>query len=1024
MNTSKIIGIILFLCGTATNLHAQTEIKGQVIDNTGSIPDALVSLNEQKVKTGLDGAFNFQVKTTGTYILKITTSEYSEFIDTLEIKTLKPLNLGKINIEKGSKQAQIEEVVINHKMEEGNGKANVLQKNENTIGNIEYVGDGEQVAYNAADNLQKMPAVTIQKDQGEGRYMSVRGTPTNWNSSLINGDRLPVADENSETRTMAFDVISSDLLEYIKVAKAITPDMEGDAIGGSVNFITKTAPDSSILRINLMGGYGSQAQKPIYNGNILYGLRTKNKKFGMLFNFSSYVRNWGTDNFEVVYGSNYNHGLNRLELRDYKGLRTTLSGNLALDYRFNNKGSIYLKGLIGSFTDNEYNMKTRYNYAIGAGSTIMLQHIHSISSSLLYGGELGINLPLGKKVTFNAKASTYSNQYGFKNIPYKGKDSRNGYMVVNFEKFNVHFKDQIYVDKYGNSYRQDQNGNPIDANGGTINDPSLELMRVKLIGKDNPFGDGDSWNNIQPIIQGSNSAGDYEFSGAYTELNNTWEKDPLIASSDISIAVNKNLNLKFGGKFRYKDGYRSLSLINYWQNFNTFSNPIKLVSFPHSDLNLNGGFLQELGQPYKGTFMPFMNQDLIDQFVQNMGDTLRTEPMTPAHHNYYEFIGSTYSYQEYAEAAFGMAEWNISPKFTLIGGLRIEATQLTMEADSVLNGPNDWFLANIYNVPDKGYEVVPIDNDPYQNSGYELISQYTVAYPVVKSKLKNSYISPLPMLHLRYDPDKNTVVRFALTRTYRRPNFIETKPGSPIIDYTNLEFNRGNPNLKPSYAWNMDLSYEYYMKDASLFTVGLFGKRITDHIYRTITADIDPQLGIIYKSYLNATSPIYLSGIEINIKKKFSFLPGILKNFGVDGNFTYSYSRMQIPGRSFKQALPMQPPKLFNAALFYEGKRGLKARMALNYTDGYLMEVNTAAVTDNSGQIRLLHDNTDYDVFLRYKWSLDFSLSYTINKHIAIYTELANILNQPFYVYRGQEWRPMQVEYYSLKSTLGIKLNF
>lgn len=1016
---------LLFFLLVGQISFCQNTITGEVRDKTGPIPDVPITLNGTSFKqlSNLDGKFEFKNIPNGVYYLVIQSSEYPIYKDTLKIDNQEKINLGKIFLDANESNHEIDEVIVSGKMSEGSNKANKIQKDENVIGNVEYVGNGEQVAYNAADNLQKMPAVTVQKDQGEGRYMSVRGTPTDWNSSMLNGDRLPVADENSETRTMAFDVISSDLLDYIKVAKALTPDMEGDAIGGSVNFITKTSPDSTELKINLMGGYNAQSQLPIYNGNFFFGTRSKNKKFGFLINGSAYVRNWGTDNFEVVYGSNYNQGINRLELRDYTGIRSTYSGNIALDYAFTPTNKIYFKSMIGRFTDDEYDMKTRYNYAIGAGSTIMLQHIHSVQQSLLYGGELGTELKLGKKLFFDAKVAFYSNEYGYGKVPFKSKDPRNGFLVQNFEKFNVHFKDQIYIDKNGNAYRQDQNGNPIDGSGNVINDPSLELARVKLIGKDNPFGDGDSWNNIQPQIQGSNSPDDYEFSGAYTELNTTWEKDPLIVNANFKYEASKNLNLKVGGKARYKEGYRSLSLHNWYQDFNTYSDPLKITNYPTAALNLNGGFLQELGQPYAGTFMPFLQKDQIDQLIGQLGDTLREEPMTVAHHDYYEFVGSTYSYTEAAEAVYAMAEWKIKPRLTLIGGIRLEATQLRMEADSVLNGENDWYLANIYKINDK-YEAVAIDNDPYAGSGLTPVVQYTVAYPVIKSTLKRNYIAPLPMLHLRFDQNDNTVWRAAVTRTYRRPNFIETKPGTAVIDYTNLEFNQGNPNLKPAFSWNMDLSYEHYMKNAGLFSVGLYGKIITDHIYRTITADIDPQLGIIYKSYQNAEKPVYVAGIEINGKKKFDFLPGFLKNLGTDANLTLTYSQMQIPGRSFKQALPMQPPVLVNFALFYEGSKGLKIRGALNYTAGFLMEVNTSAVSEDGETIRLLHDDTDYDVFMRYKWSLDVSASYKLTKYMLIYSELSNLLNQPLYIYRGEEFRPMQVEYYSIRATLGVKFNF
>ncbi len=1019
--------VIAFFLGVSSSLLAQTgSVSGSVSDGEETIPGATVVIlnTEFKIRTDFDGEFQFKNVPVGDYELKINSAFLEEKIVSFTVNEGETTKLGKIQLEPEKDTQNMGPVFVSRKQKDGDGKANKLQKNESTIGNVEYVGDGEQVAYNAADNLQKMPAVTVRQDQGEGRYMSVRGTPTNWNSTLINGDRLPVADEESETRTMAFDVLSSDLLEYIKVAKAITPDIEGDAIGGSVNFITKSSPDSNEVRLNIMSGYNAQSQRPIYNGNIFVGRRSKDQKFGFLLNASTYVRNYGTDNFEVVYGSNFNHGLNRLELRDYTGVRSTYSGNIALDYTFDKGHKLFFKGMGGYFTDDEWNMNTRYNYAIGAGSTIMLQHIHSKAESLLYGGELGGEFSLSEKLDLDFKLSHYSNRFGFGPVPFDRGDERNGYLVMNFEKFNVQFKDQIYLDKFGNSYLADDNGNPIDDQGNIVNDPSLELARVKLIGPDNPRG-GDPWNGIQPIVGGTNQLADYEFSGAYTELNETWERDPYVASINVSFEPNNKIFFKAGGKVRSKEGYRSLSLFDWHQNFNVHSSALLLQNYPHALNDYNGGFLQELGRPYEGRFLPFMERDYIDGFIASLGDTLREEPMTAAHHEYYEFIGSTYSYSEMAQAGYVMADYQLNKKWSFIGGIRIEATQLKMEADTIYDGDDDWFLAHVYDVPGEGYQVVDINNDPYDALGYDRVLEYTVGYPVEKVQLHLNYIAPLPMLHVRYDQNKNTVWRGAITRTYRRPNFIETKPGSPVIDFTNLEFNQGNPGLKPSFSWNLDLSYEKYMPNAGLFSIGFFGKRIEDHIYRTITADIDPQLGIIYKSYQNADQAVYVGGVEVNAKKKFDSLTGVWSNFGVDVNFTYTYSEMQIPGRSFSQSLPMQPSLLFNAALVFDHQdSGVKASVSANYTGGYLMEINTSAILNASQELKLLHDNTDYDVFMRDRWIMNASASWQVNKAFQIYAEASNLLNTPFYIYRGQEFRPMQVEYYSVRATLGMKFKF
>ena len=95
--------------------------------------------------------------------------------------------------------------------------------------------------------------MSISKDQGEGRYVIVRGTEPRLNSMMIDGERIPSPDPL--IRQVALDVVPSDLLQAIEVSKALTPDMDGDSIGGSVNLVMKQAPEKFRLFGGIGGGY-------------------------------------------------------------------------------------------------------------------------------------------------------------------------------------------------------------------------------------------------------------------------------------------------------------------------------------------------------------------------------------------------------------------------------------------------------------------------------------------------------------------------------------------------------------------------------------------------------------------------------------------------------------------------------------------------------------------------------------------------------------------------------------------------
>ena len=131
---------------------------------------------------------------------------------------------------------------------------------------------------NASDVVARVPGASIVRNKGEGSHISLRGTPLDWTATFLNGDRLPVADEENPTRSFEFEILPADMIEYVFVTKSTTPDMESDQIGGCINFIPRTIIQQKTFKLNVAGGYNTLAQKPIGTLNFLYGNTSKNKK--------------------------------------------------------------------------------------------------------------------------------------------------------------------------------------------------------------------------------------------------------------------------------------------------------------------------------------------------------------------------------------------------------------------------------------------------------------------------------------------------------------------------------------------------------------------------------------------------------------------------------------------------------------------------------------------------------------------------------------------------------------------------
>ncbi|MFA6059181.1 MAG: carboxypeptidase-like regulatory domain-containing protein [Taibaiella sp.] len=260
--TKKIFSVLI-ICFLPLSLFAQLfTVKGTVVDNGETLPGIVINLVGQPYNTitDYDGRFELTNIPPGDYILRVSSLGHEPFQKNLELK--ENLDLGIIALTRQT----LNEVKVVGNIKGTETKALNMMKASNVFANIVSAeGVAKLPDRNVAEAVQRLPGVVMESDQGEGRFISFRGTPSDWSAALVNGSRMPVADEDSKTRAMNFDIFPSSLVDYIVVSKTLSPDMEGDAIGGSANFITKGAPVKKTIQASLGGGYNAQAQKPVYN---------------------------------------------------------------------------------------------------------------------------------------------------------------------------------------------------------------------------------------------------------------------------------------------------------------------------------------------------------------------------------------------------------------------------------------------------------------------------------------------------------------------------------------------------------------------------------------------------------------------------------------------------------------------------------------------------------------------------------------------------------------------------------------
>lgn len=353
-----------FVCAVclAAPLAAQTgTIAGQVTDSTGgALPGAQVSVEGSPLTavTDVAGSYRLVRVPAGPQILTVSYFGFQPQTVPVEVPAGESLRQD-VRVDLVPVEGETLTVTAEPILE---GQARALNQQKNAI-NIKNVVAADQIGQfpdlNAAEATQRIPGVSIQRDQGEGRYVLIRGTEARLNSTTLNGERIPAPE--GDVRNVALDVIPSDLLEAIEVSKALTPDMDGDAIGGTVNLITKIAPDTPRLGLDLGLGYNDLMEDTGYKAGFVYGRRSGGR-LGLLLAGSALETDRGSDNFEAEYDDG---DLDTLETRDYTITRERYGATAALDYAPSARSSWFARGIWNRFDDQEYRRATIYGVGDG-----------------------------------------------------------------------------------------------------------------------------------------------------------------------------------------------------------------------------------------------------------------------------------------------------------------------------------------------------------------------------------------------------------------------------------------------------------------------------------------------------------------------------------------------------------------------------------------------------------------------------------------------------------------------------------
>jgi len=260
-----------------------------------------------------------------------------------------------------------EEVVV-YAQAIGQARAIREQLSSNTIVNVVSEARLRELPdANAAESIGRLPGVSILRDAGEGQKVAIRGMGPRYSSITIDGNKIPGTDGD---RSVDLSMISPEMLSGIEVYKSIRPDMDADAIGGSVNFRMGGAPSETLYRVNVEGGYNNQLEGiGNYAASISGSQRFFKNRLGIMLSANAEQ----VDRSAQILGSGYRilrdaredepHApieVTSLNLTDRQSTRQRLGGGISMDWKLPN-GSIFMNNVFNQQDREDFSHVRRYS---------------------------------------------------------------------------------------------------------------------------------------------------------------------------------------------------------------------------------------------------------------------------------------------------------------------------------------------------------------------------------------------------------------------------------------------------------------------------------------------------------------------------------------------------------------------------------------------------------------------------------------------------------------------------------------
>src|SRR6267143_265479 len=836
---------------------------------------------------------------------------------------------------------------------------------------------------NIADAVGRVPSVSLERDEGEGKYVQIRGTEPRLSSVTVNGVNLPSPE--GAVRNIKLDAVPADLVERIEVFKTLSADQDADGIGGTVNLVTRTAGERPFYALGGTGGYN-----PIQNGygrggfSGTFGQRFGvSKKFAFLLNGTFDKTNRGIDDLEPGQATGVDPATGRNvafanaeDRRSYNYYRTRYGFSTGIDYNIKPGTSVYAKGLYSDFHD----YGETWVYTPNAGNTIK-----SVSPD---GSQITFESPMECQAINRADPTANCSPGSYQYRHYIRRPDQQVYSFLTGARHDL--SSTLITYEFAASRSHNIGGQAF----ASTNFSGHQSVDVAVNQKD-PF---------RPKL---------------SALDGTNLYDPtqyLLTNSSFTSYIATQLN--------FQGAASAARRYNAHSHLGTFEIGIKIRN-SHSTQNENDKILKATDPSGNSTVAlssvlgTYTNPSYYDNFFrigsQSYGPASNYNSITKAVvGNPAQFAPDVATDIRRSAGAFFDANERI-----YAGYLQnvISFGKLRLQTGVRFDAADTGFLANTI--------VTSDPNDP----------TVTPTNPrITPNRQSSGYFNALPSVQAQYQLEKDTNLRANFSQGIARPNIGDLVP-TTIVDpnASPKSVIQGNPNLKPTKANNYDILIEHYFQPLGIVQAGYFYKQLSDPIYQTSTllGPTDPNAGFRLLQSINGPNA-HIQGIEVSWEQRFSFLPGLLNGFGVSANYSYTQSAVSFPdhfspanpggeGRLDHPSLPRQAPNTWNAGFTYDKAR-FSMRFAASHNDANIQFYNythTDAATDKDPILGI--KGATGDVYFYAHTQFDIQGSYRIHKGLRFEASGLNLSNEVFGFYQGSTIYPIQREFYKPTVSFGMR---